>query len=170
MENRIEEWRDVKNFEGYYKVSNAGRVYSCARGVIIKTHPNNKGYFGISLHKGKFKKWCTVHRLVAEAFIPNADDFPEVNHKDEDKKNNSVTNLEWCTRAYNERYGTKRRRSAESCYRPVYKLSLSGDVVARYDGIVVAAKENGNINRFHITECCRGKQKTAYGWRWEYAR
>jgi hypothetical protein len=97
-------WVDIKGYEGQYQVSNTGYVKSVKRNRILKA-TNIKGYLQISLSsQGKIKK-CLIHRLVAEAFIPNLENFPQVNHKDENTMNNSVENLEWCTVEYNANYG-----------------------------------------------------------------
>ncbi len=111
-------WRPIKGYEGLYEVSNMGRVKAlkrrknCNRGYgLIKEHimkPNNHGncvYYRVPLtDNNHIKKYYLIHRLVAEAFIPNPNSFPQVNHKDSNKLNNTVENLEWCTRAYNVRY------------------------------------------------------------------
>ena len=94
-----EEWRDIEGYEGLYMVSNFGRVVSLhgRNPRIMKLGMTHKGYQCVGLQKEKQNKTCVVHRLVAKAFIPNPDDFPQVNHKDECKTNNRVDNLEWCT-------------------------------------------------------------------------
>ena len=108
-------WKDVAGYEGLYKVSNKGNVRSVARkdsigrkcgGRTRKHFCREGGYPEISLYKDGLRKQKLIHRLVAEAFISNPNDFPEVNHKDENKKNNCVENLEWCTSEYNTNYGT----------------------------------------------------------------
>lgn len=117
----MEEWKDIKGYEGLYQVSNEGRVKSCEReieylvkgkykgkrvfpSVLIKTWKNNGGYVIVGLHKnGKTDKY-TIHRLVAEAFIPNPNEYPCINHKNECKDDNFVENLEWCTYLYNNTY------------------------------------------------------------------
>jgi hypothetical protein len=119
----MEEWRDIKGYEGLYQVSNLGRVKSLSRTIerskygsifvsekILSTN-STKGYLYVSLCKCGKQKRVRVHRLVAEAFIPNQDNLPEVNHKDENKENNAVSNLEWCTNKYNCNYGTGRERN-----------------------------------------------------------
>ena len=112
-------WKDILGYEGLYQVSNFGRVKSLERLIkytenkivlrkcrIIKTHTNKCGYVYVVLHKDGNKKNYLVHRLVAEVFISNPDNLPQVNHKDENKLNNSVENLEWCDAKYNVNYGT----------------------------------------------------------------
>ena len=112
----MEEWRDIKGYEGRYQVSNLGRVRSLRdnhgnyREKIRATILNKEGYNYISLYKEGKIKMCLVHRLVAEAFIDNPNNYKEVNHKDENKQNNSVSNLEWCTAEYNCNYGTRNKR------------------------------------------------------------
>ena len=112
----MEEWKDIKEFTGYYQVSNCGRVRSVdryvpdnhnskriAKGMILKPYKTTKGYLKVTLYKDSKKvyKKCRVHRLVAEAFLDNTDNLPQVNHIDGNKENNNVKNLEWCTQEYN---------------------------------------------------------------------
>lgn len=119
-----EEWRDIKGYEGLYQVSNLGRVRSLDRkfiksngrmhsrkGKVLAPNTNPKGYFFVNISDINHKITPTrIHRLVAEAFIPNPNNLPQVNHIDEDKSNNSITNLEWCTNRYNTMYGTRNLR------------------------------------------------------------
>ena len=121
--------KPVVGYEGYYEVDQFGRVFSVERVVSVddngrkyekrvsgkqmKQCLKNNGYKSVSLTKGGVTKAFYVHRLVAEAFIPNPDNLPMVNHKDEDKTNNFVENLEWCTNNYNINYGTARKRQAD---------------------------------------------------------
>lgn len=111
-ENIIEEWKDVPNYEGLYQVSNLGRIKSLrdkngkAREKILKLKLSKFGYYQICLCKNGKQKWYFVHRLVALAFIPNPNNLPQINHIDENKTNNYVENLEWCTSKYNSNYGT----------------------------------------------------------------
>lgn len=120
-------WKDIKGYEGYYQVSNFGKVRSLNRSIYrkngrkqsfkdqeLKFHDKH-GYLGINLRKDGKIKSCTVHRLVAEAFIPNPYNLPQINHKDENKYNNRIDNLEWCSSSYNMNYGTRTYRSIESC-------------------------------------------------------
>ena len=109
----IEEWRPVVGYEGLYEVSNIGQVINIKTGHILKQHKDKDGYWVLSLKRDKYKTYF-AHRLVAQAFIPNPDNLPMVNHKDEDKTNNNVDNLEWCTAKYNSTYGTARERAAKT--------------------------------------------------------
>ena len=117
----IEEWRPVVGYEGLYEVSNTGRVrsldmyvksrygnYRLHKGKVLSPAKDKNGYLKVNLCYNGKDKIIRVHRLVTEAFIPNPDNLPEVNHKDEDKTNNRVENLEWCDRSYNINYGTRK--------------------------------------------------------------
>lgn len=119
----MEEWRGISEYDGLYEVSNFGRVKRLARELtdgrkikekIMANVKDKDGYLTIVLYKNKKAKGFKVHRIVAKAFIPNPDNMPVVNHKDEDKTNNHVSNLEWCSYVYNNNYGTKKDRIAET--------------------------------------------------------
>jgi len=176
-------WEDIKGYEGFYQVSNLGRVKSRER---LKRHPrgngylpvherilrqskNTWGYSQVTLYKdGKPKTNLPVHRLVAQAFIPNPDCLPEVNHKDENKSNNAVSNLEWCTAKYNENYGTHTERCAAKRSKPVVQLSLAGTAIALYR----SAREAGELTGCdykHISDCCLGIRKTHGHYQWRFA-
>lgn len=101
---KTEEWRDVVGYEGYYQVSSEGRVRNAIYGNILNPWKKNNGYLDVVL-VGYGRKHKMVHRLVAEAFIPNPNNEPQINHKDENKTNNRVENLEWCDNRYNSCYG-----------------------------------------------------------------
>lgn len=184
----VEEWRPVKGFEGLYEVSNLGRVRSMdrwymhmGRGYVkhlefhkgrIMKQQENKGYPIVKIYKeGK----CTtrqVHRLVAETFIPNPNNMPIVNHKDENPKNNNVNNLEWCTQGYNVHYGgglDRLVKSNEYRMRTIEQLTKSGEHVAYHKGIEQLIKRKGFCGR-SIYRCLKKKKgfKSAYGYRWRY--
>ena len=106
-------WKDIKGYEGLYQISNYGRIYSLKKG-IIKRSSLNRGYVCIRLYKNGKGKPYSVHRLVAKHFIPNPNNYPCVNHKDENPSNNCVSNLEWCTYSYNNTYGSRLERCAKS--------------------------------------------------------
>lgn len=110
------EIKDIKGYEGLYKVDNFGNVYSLPRkttkGGKLKQQINKRNYCRVVLCKNNIAKAFSVHRLVAQAFIPNPQNFPQVNHKDENPRNNCVSNLEWCTAKYNCNYGTGIQRNS----------------------------------------------------------
>lgn len=170
-------WKDVVDFEGLYQVSNFGRVHSIKTNCILM-HCNNKlGYARLILRKNKKNYGCQVHRLVAIAFIPNINNYPEVNHKDENPRNNKLENLEWCTKKYNNNYGTKiQRQVANTDYssigekqsKKVKQISLDGNAIKTWSSANECKRQLGLDNSW-IAHCCRGNQKTAYGFRWEYA-
>ena len=119
----VEEWKDVEGYENIYQVSNYGNVRSLDRydrlgrfkpGTILTAADNGHGYKHVRLHKDGNHKMFYVHRLVAGAFIENPDNLPQVNHMDEDKSNNHVDNLEWCTNEYNSNYGNHNRKLSEA--------------------------------------------------------
>ena len=165
-------WKDVVGYEGKYQVSNLGHV---RRFEVreLKTESDADGYVSVFLYDGHRKsKRVSVHRLVAQAFLDNPNEWPVVNHKDEDKKNNVVENLEWCTYKYNSNYGTSKQRIAEKMRnlpqisRAVVRISESEEVI--YPSAKQAERELG-INNANIIACCRGKRETANGYRWRYA-
>ena len=112
----MEEWKYIEGYEGLYQVSNYGRVRSLFyrkknQVQLLKLRKVTKGYLQVALWKNRKRKDFMVHKLVAEAFIPNPNNYPQINHKDEDKTNNCVENLEWCTNEYNHNYGTRNIRA-----------------------------------------------------------
>ena len=114
MNENKEIWKDIKGFEGHYQVSNFGRVKSIKfrKERILKPANNGCGYLYVNLSKnGKYNIYL-IHRLVALIFISNPNNLPEINHRDEDKTNNKVENLEWCDRKYNMNYGTRTQRQS----------------------------------------------------------
>lgn len=176
-----EEWRDIRGFAGLYQVSNFGRVRSLGRKVsrrytstiILKQYLQPNGYLFVRISKdGKYTNKL-VHRLVAEAYLPNPDNLPQVNHKDEDKTNNIVSNLEWVSAKRNSNYGTRNSRigglltNCESTSRRIAQYTKNMELVH----VFPSAKEiqrtlcyhNGNIIRV-----CKGQRPFAYGFIWKY--
>ena len=170
----VETWRPVRDYEGLYEVSNLGQVRSLDRwinnryiqGCILRPW-NAHGYNLVMLCKDALRKRASIHRLVAEAFIPNPDNLPEVNHKDECKTNNHVENLEWCDREYNQEYGTARERSTLEQRKQVEQLTLDGRHVAYFSGLRIVSREL-QMDSSLIAKVCRGQKKTAYGYQWRY--
>ena len=184
----MENWKDIKGYEGFYQVSDCGRIKSLERDVfnyrgtltrhteekILAPALNGIGYSFVNLHKNGKSKVILVHRLVAEAFIPNPENKPQVNHKDEVKSNNAVDNLEWCTSKYNVNYGTRTTRAVKNCRsfklennpraKPVFceELNKTFDCAKRVE-------EELGIWGSAICNVCKGKQKTAGKLHWRYA-
>lgn len=166
-----EVWRDVINYEGYYMVSNLGRVKSLPRNGTISSErilkPNvlrPSGYCQVSLQKHGKRTYKKVHRLVAEAFLPNKNNYPQVNHIDGNKLNNNANNLEWCTVRYNiihSLYALKKN------IRPIKQYSLDNELVREWSSIGMAARGN-NLNVPNIIACAKGKQKTCGRYIWKY--
>lgn len=182
-------WRPVQGYEGKYEVSNLGRVrtlsrqnrwndslYPLKKPLYNRAYEDKFGYSIVVLTKFKQRKTCLVHRLVALAFIPNPEGLPVINHKDENKRNNRVDNLEWCTIAYNNSYGTVKLRQRLSNINhpqkstPVLCLK-QGAVIAEYPSMSEAQRQT-KAWQPHIMQCCQGKRKTAggYGWRYKFGR
>ncbi len=176
-------WKPVKKWETLYEVSNLGRVRSKDRvvnrnvngkiiptkytGKILSSHLN-KGYEYVTLTSYPRKSPLKVHRLVAEAFIPNPNNLPAVNHKDENKENNCVDNLEWCTSKYNNNYGTKKERLSAKLKHKISQYSLDGNWIRDWDSACDASYALG-INRARINGCVLGfkDHKTAGGYIWK---
>lgn len=170
-------FKPVSGYEDLYEVSNMGRVKSLDRSdclghrvteKILKTWVTNN-YFTVCLRRDGDKKFCRVHRLVAQAFIPNPDNLPYINHKDENKVNNRVENLEWCTAKYNNTYGTAIERRSKTISKPVYQYTLDGKFVREWFSATEVQQQTG-WNHCNIAACCRGDRrfKSAYGFRWSY--
>lgn len=160
----MEEWKDIKGYEGLYIISNKGRIAK-----VLHPKINKDGYCEQGLVKNKVKKGKRIHRLVAETFIPNPDNLSEVNHIDENKLNNEVNNLEWCTHKYNTNHGTRIERISETqrnrkdCSKPV--MCIETGIV--YPSINEASRQTG-ADRNTIADVCKGKLKTARGYHWKY--
>ena len=185
-----EQWKDIKGYEGAYQVSNFGRVRSLDRyvncgirnndkvlkkGKIIKQNISNN-YLVVGLCNGKTQKSKLVHRLVAEAFILNPNNYPCVNHKNENKLNNCWYNLEWCTNKYNNNYGTRLTRISEKLQnnkklsKAVNQYDLNNNFIKKWNSAKQVERELG-ISNAHINKCCQNKEhyRTSGGYIWKYA-
>lgn len=169
----MEEWKSVLNQEGRYEVSSLGRVKSLINNIILRPCINNTGYLIVNIFG---RGAIPVHRLVAEAFIPNPENFTQVNHKDEDKLNNKVTNLEWCSPKYNCNYGNRIQKIATGNsmtkkgkhLKPVAQYTLEGIKIAEYPSVGEAAKAMGSHSFTAISLVCNHKRSKAFGFRWEF--
>lgn len=167
-----EHWLPVKGYEGLYEISDWGRVKSLNyRGTgkeqILHQTQNKSGYMYVPLHKDGKTKSCRVHRLVAEAFVPNPNNLPEVNHIDENKQNNRSENLEWCDRLSNVRHGTGIERSRASHSIAIEQVDMTGNVVKEW-----VSSRDAERNGYHsgaIIACCKGKKRSYKGYFWRYA-
>ena len=188
-ENINEIWKTIDGYEGY-EVSNYGRVKSLGndktrKEKILKPATTKDGYQIVCFCKNCKSKWFSVHRLVAMAFIPNPNNLPQVNHIDEVKTNNHVSNLEWCDRKYNINYGARNEKvsnaiSGENNHmygkfgkdspnsKQVIQLTLDGDYIKNWDSIIDVERELGFYKQ-NISACCKGRYKSAHGYKWAYA-
>lgn len=176
-----EQWKAIKGHEGAYEVSNLGRVRSLdryrraaygkiafIRGIEVAIRKNNTNdYLVVRLSKDGKNIHALVHRLVAEAFVPNPNNLPQVNHKDEDKSNNRADNLEWCDQYYNNHYGTAIARRSITRGRKVVQCDLNGNEIARYNSAREAGRAIGK-SQAAISRACTGEYKSAYGFLWRY--
>jgi hypothetical protein len=148
-----------------YKISTFGRVKSLYTNKILKP-VNKNGYMFVTLVEGNKKYNRAIHRLVAKAFIANPNRYPMINHKDENKQNNSVENLEWCDIPYNLSYGTARERSSEKHSKKVYQYTLDGKLVKVYDKIKNVIEDG--FDESCVSLCCNGKNKKHKGFKWYF--
>ena len=160
-------WKDIEGYEGLYQISNLGNVkslnYMKTKAEQLLKLDDDRGYKKITLKGKKFK----VHRLVAKAFIPNPNDYPCVNHKDENHGNNCVDNLEWCTYEYNNNYGTIKQRLSELNGKPIGQFNKDTmELIATFNSSWDAARHLKISN--HIVACCLGQRKTCGGYVWKY--
>lgn len=156
--------KDIKGFEGKYAITQDGKVWSYYSEKFMSPRYDKDGYLRVNLRMGKKQKTVYVHRLVAEAFIPNPEGKETVNHLDECKTNNHVDNLEWATRTENVNYGTRTTRAALALSKPVRCIELD-----RVFESMAAASAELNVCSSGISNCCRGKAQTAGKYHWEYA-
>lgn len=176
----MEIWKDIREYEGVYQVSNFGKVKRLAyeiknpspkaNGSILKFKEHlltprkvTHGYLSVILYKKGKPKNYKIHRLVAEAFIPNPDRLSEVNHKDENKMNNHIDNLEWVTHKENANYGTRPSRIGNK-HSKIVKC-IETDII--YPSLAKAAEQTG-IDSRRISDVCTGKMTMAGGYHWEY--
>ena len=196
-------WRDIKGYKGLYQVSNTGRVKSLERTVwnnkgyyktvperILKGRKTRVGYLRVQLYKNNKAKNCYVHRLVAQAFLENIDNLPEVNHIDENKQNNCIENLEWCSHSYNNTYNDKAKKAGKKIAKklrgrklseetikklsesrkrkPVYSIDKESGLTTYWESTMEASRQL-RIDQCSVVRCCQGKRKSAKGFYFFYA-
>jgi|SRR5690606_24752201 len=189
------DFRIIKDFPNY-AILEVGEVKNLKTGRILKSSPDNKGYMTVRLYNNGRAKTFKVHRLVAEYFIPNTENKPQVNHIDGDKSNNDILNLEWVTNSENQIHAIKtglrvdtdewrknisnahkgkreseevkeRKRKGNPKNKSVIQLSVDGDFVRKYISTKEAERETG-IRSSNIIECCKGRRRQAKGFKWVY--
>lgn len=183
----METWKPIEGYEGLYEVSDLGNVASLNyRGTGTRKNltpkVSNTGRLWVELVNRKKKKCFLIHRLVASAFIPNPNNYPQINHIDENPKNNRLENLEWCTGEQNIRAWLKnhpnarksaRKRKSGTPYRvnrnrqKIIQETLNGEALKVWD-YAIDIKHCLGFHTTSIWECCEGKRKTAYGYKWQY--
>ena len=188
-------WKDIRGYEGLYQVSNLGRVRSLDRyvnsaiknnnkvikkGKILRSNSNWNNYLQVHLSKYGKSKMITIHRLVAQTFIPNPKNLPQINHKDGNKLNNCIDNLEWCTAKENVNHSWKLGLSkpyqrskgkltnySKSLCKKVEQYDLQGNLLNVYNSLSEASRKT-NCFASDICSCCKGKQKTSHNFIWKY--
>lgn len=176
-------WRDIDGFEDSYQISSMGRFRSkdryvkvcggglrLAKGRVLAPVKCKNGYLEVQMRRKQKRTVGLLHREVAKAFIPNPDNLPEINHKDEDITNNCVDNLEWCTSKYNANYGSRNARmKANKKTIPVIQKDLDGNFIKRWNSLSDASRYF-NVDVSSMIRVCKGKQHTCRGFKWEYAQ
>lgn len=169
----------MNGYVGRYQISNLGRIASlidnkgnvrkCPK--ILKPRVSKKGYLLVCLHKMNKRQTMFLHRIVAIHFVDNSNHYSQVNHKDENKRNNIFTNLEWCTSAYNANYGTRNQRMKDKLINDpnrsirIIQMTIDGKFLCEYQSMHDAARIN-NLNQGNISNCCSGRCKTYGGYKW----
>lgn len=170
-----EVWKPIKDYEGLYEVSNLGNVRRILfinnivtknKIKLVKQQIDKHGYCRVHLSKKNNRKNKQVHRLVAQAFIPNPNNYKEVNHRDENPKNNCVDNLEWCNHLYNMNYGNIKEKQ-HSQAKKVIQFDLNLKIIKIWKNTYEITKELG-ISKQCISCCCNKKTKTCGGYIWRY--
>lgn len=179
-----EVWKDIPGYEGYYQVSNMGRVKSLDRkikringtiqhrkGVILKQCIHKTGYLIAVLCKNRHNKTIRVHRIVAKSFVNNPYNKKEVNHKNENIIDNRVENLEWTTPKENSNYGTRNKRISLAntngkCSKPVLQYDLDSNLIKEWESMAECRRKG--YSQGNISACCRGERKTHKGYIWKF--
>ena len=167
MENEI--WKDIEGYEGDYMVSSYGRVKSLIKNKILKPNKIKRGYLQVTFYD---RKGYLVHRLVAMAFLDNPNKYPQINHKDENKENNCVLNLEWCTPNYNNHYGSRIKKQIEAQTNgkksiKVNQYSLDGKLINKWESMGECTRNGFLASK--VCLCCKGKKPQYKGYIWKYA-
>lgn len=162
-------WKDIEGYEGLYQVSNLGRVKRVKTGRILKGCKDRYGYgyLLVSLYKNGSQSTKRIHRLVAQAFIPNPENKPEVNHIDENKTNNMISNLEWSTSKENINHGTRTERAGKTLSIPIIATSIKTGKSTEFYGVSECARQL-DLNRGNITSVLNGRLNHTGGYTFKY--
>lgn len=155
-------WREIKGYDGKYKINKNGIIKS--KNKILKPSKDNKGYLYVILYKNGYGKHKSIHRLVAETFIPNSNKLKEVNHIDGNSINNNISNLEWITHSNNIRHAVNVLNKIK---KPIMQYDLKFNFVKEWDSIK-QVEEKLKIDHSNISKCCKGKRKQCGGYIWKY--
>ena len=184
--DKVEIWKDIKDYEGLYQVSNLGNVRSLDmiimqlhywskkyvkhiyKGRLLKGSKNSNGYKVITLHKGKKTEKKLLHKIIAETFIPNPNNYNYINHKDNNPSNNNVNNLEWCTQSYNIKYAYEKGNKTQQKKKKINQIK-NGNILKTFISISDAERKTG-IKGANISKCCRNLRNYAGGYQWEYVK
>lgn len=161
--------REIEGFNGNYLIDEQGNIFSKFSNKFLKQRENKRGYKIVDLYIKGERQQLLVHRLVAQTFLNNQNNYPCVNHKDEDIKNNNVENLEWCSFKYNLDYSKVGIKAGIANSIPVVQLDKNMNILKKFNSAMEAQRETG-ISNSNINECCKNKRKTAGGFLWQYAQ
>ena len=150
----MEIWKDIPNYEGLYQISNQGNIISCRNHQYLKPIIDNYGYCHVALYKNKQKTTYKIHRLVAITFIENPNNYPIINHKDENRTNNCVENLEWCTYKYNNEYNDRHKKyaykTAKKLGHTIYQYDINHNLIGTFPSIIELSRQL-NLPRTSVT-------------------
>lgn len=163
--SKKEFWKDVPNTNGFYEANTFGEIRVKHNKTLLKQRKRKDGYLLVNMYINKHKTTKYVHRVIATTFIPNIHNLSFVNHIDENKQNNNVKNLQWCTSKENNNHGTRGLRISKTLCKKVVQYDLNGNVVDVWDSIKEAT---GTLKIRNISQACRGLRKKAGGYKWRY--
>ena len=171
-ENNIQEiWKDIPGYEGHYQASNFGRIRSFKRNKVsvLKNHKIKSGYYKVKLCLNSVAKYSSVHRLVWSAFNGAIPEGLEVNHKDEDKANNALLNLELVTPSQNCNYGTRNKRISEKMCKRIQMIDKNNNnIIKTFNSLIEATQFLNKKYPNNISCCLNGYSKSAYGYKWKF--
>lgn len=161
--------KDIPGYEGLYQITENGQIFGVKRQKFLSLREDKDGYLIVNLSKDNKPKTYKVHRLVAMTYLPNPENFSQVNHIDENKKNNDISNLEWCTNEHNQRHGTRDERVSDKLRNsnPRSKKVICIETGQIFVSIREAARQTG-ISQTCIGDVCRGKQTMTHGLHWKF--